>query len=233
LKEKDILKESAKSNNVSHIIRSFGRIKSRKLSDNKKLLINNALQKYQIKNIDASNDYNNLEIGFGFGDFLYNYAVNNPSIINYGCEPHINGVANLLSMLDKNPLKNLFITTQDVRILLDNFSDNFFNTIHILFPDPWPKVKHYKRRLINLDFLDNMLAKKLKKHGKIIIATDHDSYKTWIMHNILKSTKFIWICESKTSWENFPNAWHQTKYQKKALNEGRKPVIIEITKIHD
>jgi tRNA (guanine-N7-)-methyltransferase len=133
-------------------------------------------------------------------------------------------------MLKKEPLSNLKITNQDARIFIDNFPDNFFEKIFILFPDPWPKYKHFKRRLIDKNFLDQILFPKLKNAGKVIIATDHDSYKTWILSHILQSSKFNWLANSKKSWQNFPHDWIITKYQKKAILEGREPILIEIEK---
>jgi tRNA (guanine-N7-)-methyltransferase len=212
------------------LIRSFGRIKSRKLSDHKNHLLENLLPTYELKTPIAGDTSMpaNLEIGFGFGDFLFENAKNNPQNRFFGFEPHINGVVNLLAKLEKDPLENLQISADDVRPALENFSDGFFSRIHILFPDPWPKTKHFKRRLISKDFLDNVLAPKIKKSGRIIIATDHDAYKTWILNEILSSEKFSWVAKSKKDWQVFPNDWTVTKYQKKAEREGRVSVIFEL-----
>ncbi len=270
-------------NKAEKLIRSFGRIKSRKLSDHKKNLLENFLPLYQIKNTTTSlstpplssspspslplplslpprhlehsershesypqeishcvrddergiqnlqnSQKNILEIGFGFGDFLFAKAKNNPQINFFGSEPHINGVVNLLSKLEQEPLVNLKISTTDIRILLQSFPDNFFDEIYILFPDPWPKSKHFKRRLINIEFLDKIISPKMKKAAKLTIATDHDSYKTWILAEILRSQKFLWQANSKKDWQNFPNDWIMTKYQKKALDEGRVSVIFNL-----
>lgn len=221
-------------------IRSFGRIKSRKLSPHKNFLIAEFLPLYSIKipqknhqkiadeildaaqlNSDSKNIENCLEIGFGFGDFLYDLASKNPQKKFYGCEPHLNGVVNLLAKLEKKQLANLKISTIDIRLLLSSFADKFFSEIFILFPDPWPKSKHFKRRLINSQFLDEIIAPKLRAGGKLIIATDHDSYKTWILSHNLRSKNFTWTAKSQADWQNFPQNWHQTKYQKKAEIEGR------------
>jgi tRNA (guanine-N7-)-methyltransferase len=216
-------------NNPQKLIRSFGRIKSRKLSDNKKYLLENLYETYKIKEVEQFvNKKNILEIGFGFGDFLFAKAKNNPEINFFAAEPHLNGVVNLLAKLEQDLLKNIKISTTDIRILLKDFPDNFFDEIYILFPDPWPKVKHFKRRLINIDFLDNILFCKIKNNGKIIIATDHDSYKTWILAEVLRCKNFSWNANCKKDWQNFPNDWIMTKYQKKALEEGRTPVIFTL-----
>ncbi len=227
LKVEDMLQESLNSQN-NRLIRSFGRIKSRKLSDHKNHLLEDLLPSYE-ENLAAKNYQNKtLEIGFGFGDFLFEKAKTNPDKFFYGSEPHINGVVNLLAKLEKEPLKNLQISRQDVRLLLENFSPNFFSQIFILFPDPWPKAKHFKRRLINADFLDNILSPKMKSGAILTIATDHDSYKTWILSEIAKSKKFIWKAQSKKDWQIFPNDWIETKYQKKAQREGRVSVIFNL-----
>ena len=225
---KDMSPESQNLDYKQKLIRSFGRTKSRKLSNHKNFLLENIYDSYKISHIDKNISKNHLEIGFGFGDFIFNKAKQNPEINFYGCEPHLNGIVNLLGMLEKQPLNNLKITNQDIRIFINNFPDNFFEKIYILFPDPWPKYKHFKRRLIDKNFLDQILFPKLKNSGKIIIATDHDSYKTWILSHILQSAKFKWLATSKKSWKIFPNDWIVTKYQKKAIAEGREPILIEI-----
>ncbi|MBL6664431.1 MAG: tRNA (guanosine(46)-N7)-methyltransferase TrmB [Rickettsiales bacterium] len=222
-------KSELKNYQENKLIRSFGRIKSRKLSDRKNNLYDNLLPSYKIDFSNLQSDKKNiLEIGFGFGDFSYATASNNPDSNFYGFEPHINGVVNLLQFLEKNPLQNIKISDDDVRQNLDKFPNNFFDQIYILFPDPWPKFKHYKRRLINVEFLDKILAPKMKKDSKLIIATDHDSYKRWIFSQILLSKKFRWLAKSKSNWQNFPKDWTFTKYQKKAQREGRVSIIINL-----
>ncbi len=219
--------ESQKSPDNQRLIRSFGRIKSRKLSEHKNFLLENLLPKYQLQSFDCKGEVI-LEIGFGFGDFTYNLAKNNPQKFIFASEPHINGVVNLLGKLESEPLTNLKISREDVRNLLQNFPDQFFSEIYILFPDPWPKSKHFKRRLITAEFLDKILSPKMKANSTVTIATDHDSYKTWILSETLRSEKFSWLAESKKDWQNFPDNWTVTKYQKKAIAEGRTPVIFKL-----
>jgi len=222
--------KSESTNYQDKLIRSFGRIKSRKLSEHKNSLFENLLPEYKINFSTCldSNANNILEIGFGFGDFFFEQSKNNPDSNFYGFEPHINGVVNLLKFLEENPLKNVKISSEDIRESLDKFPNGFFDKIYILFPDPWPKLKHFKRRLINVKFLDEILAPKMKKDSKIVIATDHDSYKKWIFSQILLSEKFIWPAKSKSDWQNFPDDWTYTKYQKKAAREGRTSIIINL-----
>ena len=224
----DTKKES--TNYQNKLIRSFGRIKTRKLSDHKNHLFDNLLPQYKInfkQGLDA-NANNILEIGFGFGNFLYEQSRNNTDSNFYGFEPHINGVVNLLQFLEKDPLTNVKVSIDDIRESLGKFPNGFFDKIYILFPDPWPKLKHFKRRLINVKFLDEVLAPKMKEDSKIVIATDHDSYKKWVFSQILLSQKFSWPAQSKSDWKNFPDDWTYTKYQKKAEREGRTSIIINL-----
>lgn len=222
----DMHNESTNSHN-NKLIRSFGRIKSRKLSDNKNRLLDELYPRYSFNKEHLPKTELCLEIGFGFGDFLFEKTKNNPQQFFIGCEPHINGIVNLLAKLEKEPLANLNLFKDDVRILLDNLDDHSLSEVYILFPDPWPKLKHFKRRLINEEFL-NLLSKKIKPQGKLIIATDHDSYKTWILSVISDNKNFSWLANSKKDWQIFPDWWITTKYQKKAAQEGRQSVIFNL-----
>ncbi len=221
------MSEESKSLENKALIRSFGRIKSRKLSDRKNHLLAEFISDYEF---EPNGNYDILEIGFGFGDFLFAKAQQNPQKKFLGCEPHINGVVNLLSKIEKEPLQNIKISRQDVRLLFANLPDQSFEQIYILFPDPWPKAKHFKRRLINQNFLDLILAPKIKIGGNLTIATDHDSYKTWILAEIAKSQKFFWKAQEKKDWQVFPTDWVETKYQKKAALEGRVSVIFNLVR---
>ena len=211
-------------------VRSFGRVRTRKLSIHKKELFSQTLLKYKIEESAIADLKNHqqqihLEIGFGFGDFLFENAKNNPDILFIGCEPHINGVVNLLAKLETHPLENIKIFVGDSRIFLEN-SNQIFDKIYILNPDPWPKVKHYKRRLINVEFFE-LLHSKIKINSPLIIATDDNNYKKWIMAEYFRNGSWQWQAKSKEDWQNFPNNWVQTKYQKKAEIAGRENVFLE------
>ena len=161
---------------------------------------------------------------------MFEKTKKNPDTFFLGSEPHINGVVNLLAKLEKEPLQNLKISREDVRILLKKLPDKIFDEVFILFPDPWPKLKHFKRRLIDTKFLDETLSPKIKNGGTLTIVTDHDSYKTWILSAILRSKKFTWLANSKKDWQTFPSDWVETKYQKKAIAEGRSPIILQLSR---
>ncbi|MFT5703862.1 MAG: tRNA (guanine-N7-)-methyltransferase [Rickettsiales bacterium] len=218
-------------------VRSFGRVRTRKLSIHKKSLFADLLPKYKIEDdiVAELKNYTQkiyLEIGFGFGDFIFENAKNNPEILYIGCEPHINGVVNLLNKLEQEPLENIKIYVGDSRIFLDLSSHKTFDKIYILNPDPWPKTKHYKRRLINVEFFE-LLHKRIKTNQILVIATDSDSYKRWVMAEYLQSGLWNWSANSKDDWQEFPNDWVKTKYQKKAEIEGRKNVYLEFSSINN
>ena len=154
-------------------IRTFGRRHGKKLSPRKQSLLANVLPAVLPKNIENAGNLI-LEIGFGNGEHVRDLAIRNPESIIIGAEPFMNGVAALLSAITTesdnqimNDYKHIRIWPDDVRKLLHN--TNFeFSEIWVLHPDPWPKAKHEKRRLLNADFL-NLLGTKLKPDGQIII----------------------------------------------------------------
>ena len=171
-------------------IRTFGRRHGKKLSNRKQWLMDNLLSQIAPKSTDFTEKSVILEIGFGNGEHLRDLSVNNPESIIMGAEPFANGVAALMSAITNesdNTLfeqyKNIRIHPDDVRLLLKKMSNAKFNEIWILHPDPWPKARHEKRRLLNHEFL-NLLSKHLSKDGKIIIGTDHWEYYDWIVEQL-------------------------------------------------
>ncbi len=177
-------------------LRTFGRRHGKKLSSRKQWLMENLLPKINPKSDVYSTKPAILEIGFGNGEHVRDLAINNPDNIIVGAEPFANGVAALLSAITNesdntllNEYKNVRIYPDDVRILLHSpeFQDVRFSQIWVLHPDPWPKARHEKRRLLNHEFL-NLLSTYLGHNGKIIIGTDHWEYYDWIIEQ-LKQTK--------------------------------------------
>lgn len=175
-------------------LRTFGRRHGKKLSLRKQWLMDNLLPCITPKSYDFETKSTILEIGFGNGEHLCDLAINNPDSIIIGAEPFMNGVAALLSAITnesdnklKEQYKNICVFADDVRLLLKDFKNAKFDEIWILHPDPWPKARHEKRRLLNHDFL-NLLSQHLSKNGKIIIGTDHWEYYDWIIEQ-LKQTK--------------------------------------------
>ncbi len=177
-------------------IRTFGRRHGKKLSNRKQWLIDNLLPKIAPNSSENAEKQAILEIGFGNGEHLRDLAINNPDSIIIGAEPFANGVAALLSAMTNESDNSIFseytnirIYPDDVRLLLytQDFHNVKFSQIWILHPDPWPKAKHEKRRLLNTDFL-NLLSKYLEQNGQIIIGTDHWEYYDWICEQLKQTT---------------------------------------------
>ena len=205
-------------------IRTFGRRHGKKLSARKVWLMDNILPAISPKNIKKAGNLI-LEIGFGNGEHVRDLAQTNPDSIIIGAEPFANGVAALLSaMCDEKTneilpeYKNIYIWPDDVRDYLRE-TDSLFSQIWVLHPDPWPKARHEKRRLLNAEFL-NMLSTHLEKRGQIIIGTDHWEYFDWICEQ-LKTTKLNY---STPDMETI-----HTRYQEKnkAGTTAPKYIIIE------
>ncbi|MBR5904675.1 MAG: tRNA (guanosine(46)-N7)-methyltransferase TrmB [Alphaproteobacteria bacterium] len=184
-------------------LRTFGRRHGKKLSTRKTWLMENLLPKISPIYSEISQNSAILEIGFGNGEHLRDLAIHNQNMIIVGAEPFANGVAALLSAITnesdnlvKPEYKNIRIYPDDVRLLLHSkdFENAAFLEIWVLHPDPWPKARHEKRRLLNHDFL-NLLSEHLTDDGKIIIGTDHWEYYDWIVEQLnqtnleIKSTK--------------------------------------------
>ena len=190
-------------------IRTFGRRHGKKLSIRKNLLMESILPKIAPNESESANI---LEIGFGAGEHVRELAQEYPNKIIIGAEPFVNGVAALLSAIcdDNNEIrpeyKNIRIWPDDVRLIL-NQSKFKFSEIWVLHPDPWPKARHKKRRLLSAEFL-NLLGANLKPSGKIIIGTDHWEYFDWIGEQV-KNTN-LGICDSQIETI-------QTRYQKKNM----------------
>ena len=168
-------------------IRTFGRRHGKKLSARQQSLIDNVLPTL----CPATGDI--LEIGFGAGEHVRDLARNNPDKTIIGAEPFMNGVASLLSAITDeqtnqvmNEYKNIRIWADDVRDFLRE-NDSKFSQIWVLHPDPWPKARHEKRRLLSADFL-NTLSKYLTDNGEIVIGTDHWEYFDWILEQIKSTT---------------------------------------------
>lgn len=210
-------------------LQSFGRTKSRKLRDSGMRLLNEVLPKIKVNEFpkwDFKQTW--LEIGFGDGGHLLHQAMNNPKIGFIGCEPFINGTVKLLRGVEEGGLKNIRISDNDFRLLAEKFSDNSIDKTFILFPDPWPKKKQRKRRIVSKQTLD-LLARIMKRGATLRVATDHEDYAKWIIKELLAHECFEWTAKSKADWQVAPADHIETKYQKKNLAKSKQPIFIEFT----
>ena len=160
-----------------------------------------------------------LEIGFGSGEHIKWQLDNKKNIAIIGCEPYLNGVANLLALLNKEQLQRVKIFSGDARKIITSLKTGSISKVFILFPDPWPKKKHHKRRLINKNLIKN-LSSILKENGELRVASDHNNYVSWILHHFLNSHNLIWVAKSKEDFLKKPENWPITKYEERAKKLG-------------
>lgn len=214
-------------------ILSFVKRNGRALSKVKQELFTELLPKYEITHNNFEYNIEKeycLEIGYGGGEHLAYQAKQNPNINFIGCEPFIQGTAKLLKKIQEDQLENIFIYQDNAIDLINNLPDNFLSKIFILFPDPWPKNRHHKRRIINHNHL-NLFAKKLKPESLLRIATDHEDYASWIIATLINNPNYKWECHTTEEWHNSPNDWCRTKYQEKSLSNGSKNYFFNFKKI--
>ncbi len=157
-----------------------------------------------------------MEIGFGGGEHLAHQAQLQPNVGIIGCEPYINGVGDMLKKIEREKLSNIRIFPDDARLLMERFPDDSLDRMFILYPDPWPKNRHHKRRLISAPFLDE-LARVMKPGALLRLATDHEDYATWMLEQLLAHPKFAWQAEKCADWLEPPKDWISTRYEQKRL----------------
>ena len=192
--------------------RFYGRRIGRKLSKSGILALK-AGSKYILQYDKFSEDFLNfnkkivLEIGFGDGKNLINSAKQNPEILYLGADPFLNTTVKCIKQILENNINNIKIWPDDIRKILDLFPSKSISEIKLLFPDPWPKLKHQNRRLIQINFINSIY--------KIL--------KSWILEKFQANNKFEWLVETSKDWQNRPKDCFLTKYEEKALNEKRIP----------
>lgn len=166
-----------------------------------------------------------LEIGFGRGEHLAAQARTHPLVCFIGAEPFLNGVAGLLQEIDLHHLDNIKIFDDDVRSLLPALAAASVDRVFMLFPDPWPKARHHKRRFVCRANLDH-LARILKPGGEFRFVTDHADYAAWTLREVLDHGGFEWTAARAADWREPPADWVETRYQAKARAEGRAPTFL-------
>ena len=161
-----------------------------------------------------------LEIGFGAGEHLAFQAAHNPGTGFIGCEPFLNGIVGLLARLRDQRLANVRIYDDDARLLLGALPEASIGRCFILFPDPWPKSRHYKRRIIQPQVLA-LLGAALKDGAELRVASDDASYVRWTLAHVLKSGMFSWLARRAADWRERPADWPETRYEAKARRAGK------------
>ena len=216
--------------NSNYTNRLFGRTRGR---SKKKINLKNyykTVEKFKLQNFNEKFDYI-LDIGTGYGEtsiFLANKFIDK---IVISCEKYIDGNINLLKNIEKNKIHNIRLYNGNVYDVLENTNKKYFKLVWIFFPDPWPKNRHAKRRLITTDFLVK-LHKILKENSEIHIATDSTIYVRFILNSIFNCQDyFLWLNQSNMNLHIKDYFNIETKYYKKAINSQRKPSLFILRKL--
>ncbi len=159
-----------------------------------------------------------LEIGFGGGEHLVAQAVAHPEQRFIGVEPFINGVASCLRHIEEANAQNIRLHQGDARDVVARLPDASLNRVYILFPDPWPKARHHKRRLIQQEFLDD-LARVMKLGAELHFATDWGNYASWTLERVTRNHRFAWLAESADDWRRPWPGHVTTRYEAKKLGD--------------
>ncbi len=167
-----------------------------------------------------------LEIGFGGGENLVAEATAHPQIGFIGCEPFVNGMAKILASIEAGGIGNIRLYAGDAVDLLAWLPDASLDEVDLLYPDPWPKRRHWKRRFVQ-DRTIAMLARVLRAGGLFRFATDIPDYAAWTLERLMRAPDFVWTAERADDWRRPWSGFHGTRYEAKAKREGRMPCYLE------
>ncbi|WP_371056648.1 tRNA (guanosine(46)-N(7))-methyltransferase TrmB [Rhodosalinus sp. K401] len=162
-----------------------------------------------------------LEVGFGGGEHMIHQARAHPGVGILGCEPYVNGVAMLLGKIREAGVSNLRVHPGDVRDLFDVLPDASLDRVFVLYPDPWPKKKHHRRRFVTPEYLAP-LARAMRPGAELRIATDIPDYVRQALQEVPRHG-FAWLAGRPDDWRRPWADWMSTRYEQKALREGRVP----------
>ncbi len=167
-----------------------------------------------------------VESGFGGGEHLVETAKLNPSIGFVGAEPFVNGMAKALVSIHEEGLEDrIRLHHADSVYLLDALADASIGRFYLLYPDPWPKKRHWKRRFVQKDNLDR-IARVLRPGGEFRFASDWAPYVDWALAEVLAHPAFRWTAEIADDWKTPWAGWPGTRYEEKAIREGRTPAYL-------
>lgn len=217
-------------------LRSFGRKRARKPSPRQLRLMHDVLprlridvehlQRRSLPDLFASPVTDIwLEVGFGGAEHLIHQATQNPHVGLIGCEPFEDGVVKAVAAIEERNLRNIRLHPDDVRPLLRAVPAASFAKVFVLFPDPWPKARHAKRRLVSQSFLDR-LAIVMKSGAELRIATDIDVYARTVLQAAIPHSGFRWTATAPADWRTPWPDWAGTRYEAKALCAGRRPMFL-------
>jgi len=214
------------------LLRSYGRLKSRPIKPRQAALVESRLPGLRIPAgvvdlpalmPDAREVW--LEIGFGGGEHMAAQAARAPDVLILGAEPFLNGVASAVRHIDEQLLNNVRLQDGDVRELIARLPDACLDRVFVLFPDPWPKARHHKRRLVQTDTVAD-LARLLKRGGRLRFASDVAHYVDWALEVISTNPAFNWTADQASDWRNPPADHITTRYEEKRLGDCA-PVFLD------
>jgi len=209
-------------------LRSYGRIKSRPIKPRQAGLMESLLPQIAVDMADPLQGHAGetwLEIGFGGGEHMAAQASRAPDIRILGAEPFVNGVASAVRHVEEQALDNVRIHHGDARDLVSALPDGSITRVFVLFPDPWPKTRHHKRRIIQPELLAG-LRRVLKPGGRLRFATDWADYADWTLERVLGSGLFAWPAERADDWRAPPADHATTRYEEKKLGDCA-PVFLD------
>jgi tRNA (guanine-N7-)-methyltransferase len=166
-----------------------------------------------------------LEIGFGGGEHLAGQAKLHPDVGFLGAEPFLDGVAKVLAHIEDDGIGNVRLVRGDARLLVGQLKAQSISRVFILFPDPWPKTRHRKRRIVQPEFLGE-LARVMKPGATLRFATDWADYAERALNDVLRDGRFRWTAEAADDWRNPPPDHVTTRYQEKRLGDCA-PVFLD------
>lgn len=211
---------------TSHpLMRSYGRIKSRPIKPRQAALVEDLLPglrppagPFDPRTLMEGAREAWLEIGFGGGEHMASQAARAPDVLIIGCEPFLNGVASAVRHVAEQGVKNVRILDGDARELVARLPDASLDRVFILFPDPWPKARHHKRRIVQTDMIAE-LARVLKSGGRLRFATDVAGYADWALERFVASPDFDWPAGRPDDWRVAPADHITTRYEEKRLGD--------------
>ena len=171
-----------------------------------------------------------LEIGFGGGEHMIAQAKSHPEAQILGADPFINGVAKLLAAIERSGVMNISVTDEDARNVMDVLPDGAIGRAFLLYPDPWPKTRHHKRRFVNPEGLD-MLARVMEPEAELRVATDIEDYVRHSLEQVDRHPAFFWTARRPADWREPWADWQSTRYEAKALREGRTPHYLTFRRV--
>lgn len=222
-------------------LRSFGRRRGRKLSPRQETLLADLLPQVTVDpSVPCPSDVTTmfpagtrevwLEIGFGGGEHLIWQARENPSVGLIGCEPFEDGLVKALTAVDEGALKNMRLWGDDVRPILRWLPDRSLARAFILFPDPWPKKRHQKRRLFSPALLEE-LQRVMQPGAELRLGTDIGDYARSALQAVAQTPAFRWVAETPQDWRQRPADWPPTRYEAKAGREGRRCYFFRFVRV--